>query len=833
MCGSDKLTTINLRMQEIMGNTNFMGGVSVVCTGDFGQLPPVGDNMIWQNSVIDGRSEMAPNYWKKYFKIFYLTEKMRSLDYEFSNISDKVRKGICDSDVMNYLNKHVRECPNENDNLKYAEGKLSIIVTNNEDRERINLEKLNKLLPNEKSYTMSSKDEATNLRNPPEISKKIPLTQTGQLEHQIVFKKGAPVMITSNHHQQRYKNNGIVNGSRGYIDSIQTSKTNNDEIEVIWVCFNDANTGKLLREDNKALLRHHKPNNPNAVPIKKQRKQFKMQGNASWLREQFPLTLCYAITAHKSQGQTLEEVIIDFSSKKSKVAAGSFYTAMSRVRNGRNLFLRDFKTEYIHANPNVEARLYAMKLTDPYSFKKVTLDKEIFELTNEETKIGYININSLKDSMSLKFINEDVNLLNLDYLAIADTRLTEEDEVLRELSNWNVLCKFDTKDKVRHMGMLLLQSKGSFSKHGDILKNKWMKEVSGRHMVFAQIITLKLTKSIKSVNFVYLRETPSMKEIQALRKYVSNSDITMGDLNLDPNRESDYSNLIYLLGNDKKRVLYEVTTTHINQLDHVIIDKKIDEYFCTSYNNHTSDHKAITIRIPNEENEISEEFKREHFVKNNHWIKKPTLENTTVFSDGQIFENIVKQHMEILNMDNSKKHVFMLDIKDIKSQTFFNDLPPALKDIKILKNLNEVFFIIDDISTSYILQWRADNITLYQEKSGESLMMYQKGLTLLQALKKCYVDKVYQSFKIEIPKLKLYCEESFEKSDKKLNRMISILTFLKFKIIGNLPNNIITRDFKKQLESIEIEINSGKLDQHNQPEKEKFPKATHQAKKQN
>merc|ERR1712215_599008 len=33
MCGSDVLARMNFRMQEIMGNDHFMGGVSVVCTG--------------------------------------------------------------------------------------------------------------------------------------------------------------------------------------------------------------------------------------------------------------------------------------------------------------------------------------------------------------------------------------------------------------------------------------------------------------------------------------------------------------------------------------------------------------------------------------------------------------------------------------------------------------------------------------------------------------------------------------------------------------------------------------------------------------------------------
>ena len=128
MVGTDKLTTVNLRMQEIMGNNEFMGGVSIVCTGDFGQLPPVKEKMIWTKSYLDGRPDLSPEYWNEYFKIYYLTEKMRSKDDDFSNISDKVRKGICDSDVLRYMKSHVRKCPNKYNSKKYADGKLSIIV---------------------------------------------------------------------------------------------------------------------------------------------------------------------------------------------------------------------------------------------------------------------------------------------------------------------------------------------------------------------------------------------------------------------------------------------------------------------------------------------------------------------------------------------------------------------------------------------------------------------------------------------------------------------------------------------------------------------------------
>ena len=105
-------------------------------------------------------------------------------------------------------------------------------------------------------------------------------------------------MITSNHQEKKYKMNGIVNGARGFVDSIQPMKDNPDCAEVIWVRFTDDEIGHLLREDNKNLLRSHKPRDKLAVPIFKQKKQFK-RGSVNYLRYQFPLTLSYAVTCHK------------------------------------------------------------------------------------------------------------------------------------------------------------------------------------------------------------------------------------------------------------------------------------------------------------------------------------------------------------------------------------------------------------------------------------------------------------------------------------------------------------------------------------------------------
>ena len=67
------------------------------------------------------------------------------------------------------------------------------------------------------------------------------------------LKKGAPVFITVNHHKKKYKEDGIVNGARGYVQCIQVSTDNKENVEIVWVVFNNKSIGKLYRFEHRHL----------------------------------------------------------------------------------------------------------------------------------------------------------------------------------------------------------------------------------------------------------------------------------------------------------------------------------------------------------------------------------------------------------------------------------------------------------------------------------------------------------------------------------------------------------------------------------------------------
>ena len=501
--------------------------------------------------------------------------------------------------------------------------------------------------------------------------------------------------------------------------------------------------------------------------------------------------------------------MIDFSPDNPRIPDGSFYTAMSRVRSGQNLYLRQFGQQLIKANAKVENKLETMKLTVPYSFKKINLEKQIFETSEKETKIGYININGLYDGMSLEFLNGDDNLLNLDFIAVADTRLTNRDsteKLERNLDNWRLIHRYDSNDNVRHMGIILLQSKRSNSSYQDITRHRWMRVISEKNMTFAQIVKLKLEKPEIEVSFVYIRQTPTTKDSDLFKEYMRNSNVIIGDLNLDPNRDADAKKLAHFLESDKKRALFEVTTNHVNQLDHILIDTGINDYFTTAYNNHTSDHKAIAIRLPHEGNNIGEGFKQEYFQRNKHWIRKPKVINSESTDNDR--QRIKRDYIEVINAENPKKHIFSMEITEDMTTSYFDNLPAPLKDIKILTKFSEVFFTVSQKDNMNIIHWYSDKLILYERRCKDSVETYQEGLKQLKEFKEFYLDKLFESFNKKPKQMKFSVEAIIE--EKRNDHMMTILSFLKLKFL-NKKYDERHIDTDKLDENMEIEIQSGKL----------------------
>jgi ATP-dependent DNA helicase PIF1 len=150
------------------------------------------------------------------------------------------------------------------------------------------------------------------------------MIKTSPVPKELRLKVGAEVMFIQNDPNKRW-----VNGTRGTVVEIE-----DDKITV----------GKRQGRD---------------VTVEKQQfSQLDADGNVVASVIQFPLTLAYATTIHKSQGATLDELWCDLSNLWEP---GQAYVALSRLRYARGLKILRWAPRSIRVDPFVRQFYNAME----------------------------------------------------------------------------------------------------------------------------------------------------------------------------------------------------------------------------------------------------------------------------------------------------------------------------------------------------------------------------------------------------------------------------------------------------------------------------------------
>lgn len=256
-------------------STQPFGGIQVVISGDFFQLPPVSKEykakrFAWQ----------APAWKALELKSCYLQEKFRQADNRLISILDEIRSGS----VSIASHTLLQSCMNRELDTAFTPTKL---YTHNVDVDYINLQELHQLKGNIKEFRYRSKGSAKNVEK---IFKSSLVLEVLQL------KKDAVVMFIKNNPEKGYLNGttGVVVGFEGLSPIVRT--TTGTRIHVIpeeWSLEN------AFGEKVASV-------------------------------SQLPLRLAWAITIHKSQGMTLDCAQIDLS-KTFEVGQG--YVALSRIKS--------------------------------------------------------------------------------------------------------------------------------------------------------------------------------------------------------------------------------------------------------------------------------------------------------------------------------------------------------------------------------------------------------------------------------------------------------------------------------------------------------------------
>ncbi len=277
MVSPEIFSAMDLILQSFKGSVEPFGGVQVVLSGDFFQLPPVSKTkkekrFAWQ----------SPSWRDLKLQSCYLEEKFRQDDNRLIKVLDEIRAGK----ITNYTHTMLENRLNKELAPNFTPTKL---YTHNIDVDRINNIELAKLKTKPKLFVYESKGGKTYIEK---------IFKSSLVLEELTLKKGAVVIFIKNNHEK-----GYVNGTTGVVEGFSSL-------------------------DNMPIVK-----TTDGAKIKLEYEDWTIENEKSEVLatvSQVPLRLAWAITVHKSQGMTLSSAEIDLS-KTFEVGQG--YVALSRIKS--------------------------------------------------------------------------------------------------------------------------------------------------------------------------------------------------------------------------------------------------------------------------------------------------------------------------------------------------------------------------------------------------------------------------------------------------------------------------------------------------------------------
>lgn len=294
MVRADVLDGINLFLQLARRSDRPFGGVQICMIGDIHQLPPV---VSTEEQDFFSQYYSSPfffntqAYQRSQCQVIEFNKVHRQRDTTFIQLLEAIRHGSCNMRELDSLNQRVSASP--------APPGTLILSTTNAIAERINSLRLSEIADAAHTYQGEIKGQM-NVQGV-----RLPAPES------LTLKVGAQVMFVKNDTQGRW-----VNGTLGKVEYMS-------EEEI--VVSTDRGAQSVTREKWQTIGYEWEDAQGCIVE--------KILGTYT----QMPLILAWAMTIHKSQGKTLDRVVIDLG--RGAFAPGQLYVALSRCRSIENITL--------------------------------------------------------------------------------------------------------------------------------------------------------------------------------------------------------------------------------------------------------------------------------------------------------------------------------------------------------------------------------------------------------------------------------------------------------------------------------------------------------------
>lgn len=339
----DKLEQI---ARTIRNNGRPFGGIQLIITGDFFQLPPVPEYGRMARFAFD-----AGTWTTSIEHTIGLTHVFRQKDPVFANMLNEMREGrLTPASIAQFRNLD-RPLPPSEDNIEATE-----LFPTRSEVERSNQARMNQLQG--QIYEFESRDGGTVT----DKEKRDKLLQSCMVPSNIYLKKGAQVMLVKN------MDDTLVNGSLGKVTGFMSEQmfafyrenedafldgaagsTNIEALKILKEKMLGVSTAQLY-----PVVRFANADGTTRDLLCK-RETWKIElpnGEIQASRDQIPLILAWALSIHKAQGQTLERVRVDLGRVFEK---GQAYVALSRATSMAGLQVLKFDARKVMAHEKVRA----------------------------------------------------------------------------------------------------------------------------------------------------------------------------------------------------------------------------------------------------------------------------------------------------------------------------------------------------------------------------------------------------------------------------------------------------------------------------------------------
>lgn len=335
----DKLEQI---ARTIRNNGRPFGGIQLIITGDFFQLPPVSQDKRDSKFAFD-----AGTWTTSIEHTIGLHHVFRQKDPVFANMLNEMREGRLTPDSISRFRKLERPLPASEDNIEATE-----LFPTRQEVDRANTLRMQQL--HGTVFDFTARDGGT-------ITDKVQrdrLLQNLMVPEVVHLKKGAQVMLVKN------MDDTLVNGSLGKVTGFMT--------EQMFVLYKENEEAFLEGGPSEQAMKTEVAKqtlglNTNQVfPIVRfaiadgttrdllcKREDWKVElpnGEVQASRSQIPLILAWALSIHKAQGQTLERVRVDLGRVFEK---GQAYVALSRATTMAGLQILRFDPRKVIAHEKV------------------------------------------------------------------------------------------------------------------------------------------------------------------------------------------------------------------------------------------------------------------------------------------------------------------------------------------------------------------------------------------------------------------------------------------------------------------------------------------------